>query len=341
MSTSTYAPRPTISVAATGPSLRLAYLRALLAKTHVVLTIGWAAVRRGVAAVWRLPRAVADATLAILATDRGYTTLTGMIGSALRAAGRMLACGLRWTGRTAVTATHRTADLVGLALPGVGQSLARGVAVVQRHTTRAFDALEHTVEQACEVIGLLTGSDLVRGVTTRLAAAASGLLAAHLITQGALATKFISAIPATVGLIAWATNPWLLLATLGAAYLTTVAFAGIRLWRTGTPGPVNPDGGWTPGAASTEADQAFASIVSRLKVVIAADGSVRVDGIPADLPESDQRDLAAAAARAAVSHLDRVARRGHALSSAQRRAASRAAKTAARDWLADTHLATA
>lgn len=339
MSTSTYAPRPTISVAVTGPSPRLAYLRALLHKTQQALAVGWAVVRCGLTAVWRLPRAVADATLAVLATDRGYTTVTGLLGTGLGTAGRLSALGLRWLGRSTAHMGRRAADAVGIALPGIGQALARAVATAQRRISQGFDTFEHSLQKVGVLLALLAGSDLVRGITTRLAAAASGLLAVHLITQGALSTKLVAAIPAAVHLVAWATNPWMLLAGLGLAFLATIAFAGIQLWRAATPGPHG--GEPTPVNVAREADHAFEAIVSRLRVVIAADGSVRVDGIPADLPERDQRDLAAAAAEAAVSHLDQTARRGHPLSSAQRRAATRAAKTAARDWLADLHLATA
>ena len=92
---------------------------------------------------------------------------------------------------------------------------------------------------------------------------------------------------------------------------------------------------------AVEQDGAFEAIVSRLRVVIEPDGSVRVDGVPADLPEPQQRDLATEAARAAVGQLEQIARHGRPITSAQRRAATKAAKAAARDWLTVGYLATA
>lgn len=330
-----------ISVAVSGPSSALTMLRALAARLRHGLCIAADALRHGLRLAWHLPRTVADATLAILATDRGYRTLTGTIGSSTRGAGRLTSRSLRWIGRLAATAAHRALDFISILAPRTSDHLRQLIDAAKTWLTGALDSVEHVFDQVSGLVAALTATPLVRTVTTRLAAACSGLLALHVLTQGALASRVVHAIPATVQLVAWVTNPWMLLAGLAVSYVAVTVIAGIRLWRAGAPRPHGPEPVQDVNSGRTDDDRTFEAIVSRLRVVIEPDGSVRVDGIPSDLPESDQRDLATAAARAAVGQLDQLVRRGRPITSAQRRAVTKAAQAAARQWLSLEHLATA
>jgi hypothetical protein len=70
------------------------------------------------------------------------------------------------------------------------------------------------------------------------------------------------------------------------------------------------------------------AVVASLRVVIAVDGSIEVHGIPASLPEDEQRRIAQTAADAAAQQLRRIARRGRPLRSADRRHVTKAAQAA-------------
>jgi hypothetical protein len=330
-----------VSITVSGPSTALAYARALIARLGRGLATAGQHLRRALRLAWHLPRAVADATLAVVATDQGYTAVTGTIGRTTRAGGRLLARGLRWLGRGSANAVRQVAGVIDIATPQAGQRLRQVIDAIQARITGLFDTIEHALSQAASLVAMLTSTPLVRAVTTRLATVFSGLLAVHVVTQGALATRLIQAVPASVGFVAWATNPWMLLAGLAFSFAAVTVFAGVRLWQAGGPRPQGPTTDHSSDLGAVEQDGAFEAIVSRLRVVIEPDGSVRVDGVPADLPEPQQRDLATAAARAAVGQLEQIARHGRPISSAQRRAATKAAKAAARDWLTVGYLATA
>jgi hypothetical protein len=186
---------------------------------------------------------------------------------------------------------------------------------------------------------MLARTPLVRAVTTRVAAVASGLLGIHLLTKGVLAARIVQAIPAAVTAVAWLTNPWMLLGGVALAFTGITVFAGVRL--TTATQSESPDPVPTASAAKSTTDHAFQAIVSQLKVVIDPDGSVRVDGIPADLSETVQQEMAQTAAKAAVGQLDMLARRGRPITSADRRSVSKAARTAVLSWLGSTLVAVA
>jgi hypothetical protein len=65
-----------------------------------------------------------------------------------------------------------------------------------------------------------------------------------------------------------------------------------------------------------------------LQVAIGIDGSIEVRGIPADLPEDEQRRIAQIAADAAAQQLHQIVRRGRPIRSADRRHVTKAARAA-------------
>lgn len=80
------------------------------------------------------------------------------------------------------------------------------------------------------------------------------------------------------------------------------------------------------GMTTAEVDE----MIGGLRVEIGIDGSLEVHGIPAHLSEVEQRRIAQTAADAAAAQLHRIARRGRPISSAARRQATQAARTAVR-----------
>lgn len=333
-------PRPrTVSVTVSGPSTVLAYAKALLLKLARLVTTSVRGVRTGLRAALSMPRAVADAALAALSTDRGYEAAVRGIGTAVRAIGRAVSTTLRAGGGLVGWFGRRAARLVHVVSPWAGARLERGIATITRAADRVMTRIEEIATDATQLVGMLARTPLVRAVTTRVAAVASGLLGVHLLTQGALAARLVQAIPQAVTAVAWLTNPWLLLAGVALAFAGVTVFAGVRLMTTTQPGSPDP----APAASSAPAamDQAFQAIVSQLHVAVEPDGSVRVDGIPADLPENVQQEMASTAANAAAGQLQRLARRGRPITSADRRSVAKAARAAVFAWLSSSLAAVA
>lgn len=201
-----------------------------------------------------------------------------------------------------------------------------------------FTGVEATFTGVSQLLGSLVRSPLVVLSTIRAAAIASGALAVHAITKGAIAARIVRLIPAAMTAVIWATNPWkLLLAVLGVMAGATL-FSAVRVARMTPPPPAKPTPIRTPKAQGPRDEQPvaeptlskenFESLVASLKVVIAVDGSIEVHGIPAALPLEEQQRIAQTAADAATEQLQRLVRRGRPISAADRRTVTEAAQSA-------------
>ena len=89
----------------------------------------------------------------------------------------------------------------------------------------------------------------------------------------------------------------------------------------------------TLGTDSTSHSEEVSTLAANLRVVIAVDGSIEVHGIPASLPEDEQRRIAQTAADAAAQQLRRIVKRGRPLRSADRRNVTKTAQAAVRATL--------
>jgi hypothetical protein len=89
----------------------------------------------------------------------------------------------------------------------------------------------------------------------------------------------------------------------------------------GNPSPVAP-------TQESTCEETVKLDVADLQVAIGIDGSIEVRGIPADLPEAEQRRIARTAADAAADQLHRIVRRGRPIKSADRRHVTKAARAA-------------
>lgn len=333
----------TVSIVVSGPSKALAAVGRWFTRARTALTPVLRTVARLARRLVHLPRVVADVTLAVLSTESGYTAAVTIAGKAARATSRTALAGIRAAGSVAAFLAHRATGLVDVISPTIGGRVHDGINRLQRTGTRFLDATGARGAEVASLVGLLVRTPLVRAATSRVAAIAGGLLALHLITEGAILTRVLDALPHLARAVAWTTNPWALLATVGVTFLGAIGFAALRLRRANRPGPeptdLDPDS--TPPAPDAPAkvspavqvEEDFAAIVAQLQVVIQPDGSVRVDGIPADLPPDTQQHLAHVAAQAAVDRMSRVARSGRRPTPQDRRTITRAARTAALHWL--------
>ena len=257
------------AVPISGPSERLAWLRALWLKVQGIARTAWAHARVVLSGAIQLPRWVANATLSLLSSKAGYDTVVSAIGTGVRAVGRgvgwalsRLGRGLSWLGDTA-------ARLAGRVWPAA-ETWLRGT------TARVAAPVRNAIEWLGS--GLLTGAGtvaeglartpLVRAASTTGAKVAAGILAVHAVSKGAVAARIVAALPASMDLVIAATNPWVALAGVGVVTLAAMGIALARLLAAGIDdGP--DDGGAQPvsGAAAAAVGDVLTDLAEIAKTV--------------------------------------------------------------------------
>ena len=308
----------TYSLAVSGPSPTLAYLRALALKASRTTGKFLTTVRLSLATGGRLIRTTATTALAVIGSDAGYdlarrgirylvTTAAGLVGAATRAIGRGLRALGRWAGKALGLISRRLAEKA--------HDIAR--TWILEPITRAYNATVAWLTTAGEVLWHITGTALVRTVTTFAAQTAGLLLGLHTLTQGALAARIVTALPAAMSAVAWITQPLHALAVVAAAFLTAGALAAAFMVRGASrPDPDQPHdlGLIDPHTPDLVAERPrplpdgvdMNRIAASLNVEITPNGSVVVHGIPEDLDDDTARQIAQTAASAATDRLRRV-----------------------------------
>lgn len=328
----------TVSITVAGPSTALAYARALASKAQEWAGAAILYVKIGIKTTTRIPRVVANVALSALSTRIGYEAVVSAVGKAARFIGRTVSTAVRAVGRWLKKIGGFFTGLLGRVAPKAAKKAEQGLDTVASTCDAVFTRIEATVTGVSQLLGSLVRSPLVVLSTTRAAAIASGALALHAITKGAVAARIVRLIPAAMTAVVWLTSPWkLLLAVLGVMAGAT-QFSAVRVARMTTPPPVKPTPIRTPKTQSPPVEEPvtepelsredFESLVASLKVVIAVDGSIEVHGIPAALPPAEQQEIAQTAADAATEQLQRLVRRGRPISSADRRTVTNAAQSA-------------
>jgi hypothetical protein len=162
--------------------------------------------------------------------------------------------------------------------------------------------------------GLARGP-LVRSASTTGAKIAASVLAVHAISKGAVATKLVAALPASMDLVIAATNPWIAVAAVGVVTLAAMGIALARLLAAGNDDGPDDDGTEAvSGGVAADAEDVegvlidLAEIARSVHVVVQTDGSVLVEGVPATVPEALREVVARIAADAAVKHMQRTLR---------------------------------
>lgn len=306
-----------------GPSPALAMLRALAIKAGHYAHHALTAVRVALTAGQQVLRTAATTALAFLGSDTGYQLVRHTVRRVITTAARIVRAGLGLLGRT---------------LRAVGRLVSRGIALVSPAAATTLHGIVtawivEPVQAAVRVAGRwlgglrealwhLTGTPLVRAVTTKAAQLAGLTVGLHDLTKGALAAKVVSLLPWTMSAVVWVTQPVTAVVLVGAAFVTAMAAAGAVLAARADEHPEpDPHGGMDAASALRDAGtptlQAgpeqrrtgkadMDGIAARLTVEVTPDGSVVVHGVPDDLPEDLALQVAHTAADAATERLRRI-----------------------------------
>ena len=304
------------AVPVSGPSERLAWLRALWLKATGIAKNAWAQARVVLSGAVRLPRWVAQAALSLLSSKAGYDTVVSVVGTGVRAVAHGIDWALTQTGRGLSWLGDTTARLVGRVWPAAEKWLRRTAARVAAPIRDGVQWLGDVLFGTGVVAEGLARTPLVRSASTTGAKVAAGVLAVHAVSKGAVAAKIVAALPASMDLVIMLTNPWIALGAVGVVTLATMGIALARLLAAGSDDDGPDDNGTEATAGTVQAAVAdVADVLTDLEriartvhVVVQTDGSVIVEGIPASVPEELREVVAQIAADAAVRHMERTLR---------------------------------
>ena len=224
------------SIEVSGPSAKLAMLRALAHKMLGRLSNIAAAVKVTLTRSARVAKAATTTGLALIGSQAGYQLVRHGVRALVTGAVRLASSGLR---------------LICPRAKAVGRVLMSGLATV---SPTAADVTEHVVQQwvvqpvsdvAVKVTGWvrdvadavwdLSDSGLVKAVTIRSAQAASLVLAVHTITKGAAAAKVVQALPWAMDVVVTVTNPAKVAPWSGSPSSPRLAVAAMRILDTEGP----------------------------------------------------------------------------------------------------------
>ncbi len=337
----------TYTVPVSGPSVRLAMLRAVLLKATGVARHGWAHIRATLSIVGRMPRTAAAAVSSVLATRTGYGALTGSIRTVVSTAWRLVTGAARLFGRACRFTAGLGTLAVGYLSPGGADLTLRLADTVADRVSAAARHVDAAVRRAGDLMWLLAHTCLVRTTVTTAASTASALFVVHTLSQGLIAVKIVKAMPWLMTAVVWATDPRrTLLLVLGAA-AAAMLLALARLLHTRAPGvddgpqydPEPPAAASTPLAVVTDEKEEptptvpvidWDAVAASVRIEITNDGSVLVVGIPNSVPKEYGELIARIATDAALTHWRRTRTSRPTPSRDDRRLFTKAAKEAVR-----------
>jgi hypothetical protein len=165
------------------------------------------------------------------------------------------------------------------------------------------------VESAGELVWMLASTDLVRTCTTRAALAAVTLISVHALTQGALASRIVQALPWTMVAVITMTNPTRALMFVAGTMLIAMGVAAARLARQIRPEPPTANEGVAavPNTGfEAEVLTDLSIIAGKVNVETQRDGSIVVTGIPDTVPTDLGQVVAEIALDAAMRQIRRT-----------------------------------
>lgn len=297
-----------------GPAPMRAILRAMLDTTAGTLTRYWARVLTVLARSARLAKAATSTALAVIGSRVGYDTVTHVVKKAVTTGWGLLKKAASWLGRLARKAGHATTKGIALVSPSAAAWVAEATT---RWIVGPLTTLSATVTSwaglAGQVAWELSRTTLVRTATVLAAQIGSLVLAVHAVSRGAVASRIVSTVPALFDVVLAITNPAKAVAIVAGVFVAACVMAFVRLLSTDGPespvpaamapvSPVQPTSMDAPAASDVD----LRAVAAKLTVDVAPDGSVTVNGIPADLPEDEAQRIAEIAADAAVKQLRRI-----------------------------------
>ena len=335
----------TYSVPVGGPSPHLVMLRAVLLKAAGIARNAWQGTRTTLRLAGQLPRSAAVTVASLLATNAGYTALTGTVRTILRTAWNGVCTLVRGVGKVSRTAAGLVTLAVGYVSAAGADWTLRVTDTIAVKVTSAARTIDAAVRGAGELAWALAHTTLVRTAVTVAASTASAVFVVHTLTQGLLAFRIVKAMPALMTVVVWATDPWRTLALVGAVAGAAMGIALARLIRTSTvdqddwdPEPPTPAAGKKPVPPAPEPQPRptvvpmidFEKIAASVTIEITNDGSVVVHGIPDDVPREYGEVIARIATDAALKHWQRTRTSRPTPSRDDRRLFTKAAKEALR-----------
>lgn len=335
----------TYAVPVSGPSPRLAMLRAVMLKAAGIARNAWRGTRTTMRLAGQLPRSVATTVSSLLATRTGYSLLTTTVRSIVRGAWNGISAVARIIGRGCRGLSGLVTLAVGYLSPGGADWTLRVTDTIADRVSAAGRSVDATVRGAGDVLWNLAHTSLVRTAVTTAASLASGVFVVHTLTQGLLAVKIVQAAPALMTAVIWATDPWRTLALVAATAVTAMGFALLRLLHSSRPEGQNPEFDPEPPAteqkpftlvedAKQPAEPAidWDAVVASVRIEITNDGSVVVVGIPNSVPREYGEVIARIATDAALKHWIRTRVSRPCPSRDDRRLFTKAAKEAVRAY---------
>ena len=336
----------TYSVPVSGPSPRLAMLRALYLKARGISRNTLAHARTTLSLAGQMPKSVAATVSSILSTQAGYTALTSTVRAVVRGVWKAVTTVARVTGK----ATRHAAGVVTLAVgyvsaPGADLLLRVTESIAER-VNKTAERVDATVRGVGDLIWGLAHTTLVRSTVTVSASIASGVFVVHTLTQGLVAVKIVKAMPWLMTAMVWATDPWRTLALVGAAASAAMLTVLARLVHSTQPIDDGPE--WDPQPPTAAADKSpvraapeprsavppiidWNVVAASVRIEITSDGSVLVHGVLNSIPTEYGEVIAHIATEAALKHWRRTRTSRPCPSRDDRRLFTKAAKEAVRN----------
>jgi hypothetical protein len=303
----------TMSITVFGPSSALAMLRALALKTAGHARSLWNSIRTSFTLTSQTLRTTANIALAAIGSTTGYDIAI----AGIRTVANACWTAIRWifsrTARLLGRAARATYSLIAMLSPTLAKLVE---SVVEEFIAEPFLDAALAIDQQVTAFGQtlwgLAHTSLVRQTTVNTAQVSGGLIAAHMLTKGFLAAKVVQLIPASMTAIIWLTNPIIAIGLVAGAFIIAASFAFLRLSGKSATKPDNsPNPNQARGYSDLfETDQFdridLDAVAAGLDVEVTPDGSVIVNGIPADLPSETAERIAGIAADAAIKRLVKV-----------------------------------
>lgn len=331
----------THSITVSGPSTRLATLRALALKvlSHTHNLIG--RLRLAISTGGRMVSTAAASALAIVASDTGYDLVRNSVATAADLLGSLIASAARWAASFSTCLGRLALRPVRAWKPELADACQRRVtawlgAPISRLTSAAMTWLRH----GRQILAELTNTSLARTATVKAAQVAGVILGIHALTEGAVAAKLVAAAPWTMTAVVWATQPVTAALVVASTFAIAIVLAATWL-RASSPDP-------TPGQGTNscrdvgEAPELLAgprpstnrldleAVAAALQVEVTSDGSVLVLGIPEELSDDVALAVAHTAADAATRRLERILIRRRTPNRDDRRLLTKVAREAVR-----------
>jgi len=306
----------TISFTVSGPSARLAMLRALALKAASHLRSSWNSIRTTLSITTSTLKTASNLALAAIGSRTGYELITSAARTIIIAGWS----GLQWLCSHSSRLLGRVAQSAYTAIASLSPAVARVVEdTIEHYLVEPVLTAALSVDAWMRSIGMtiwaLTQTGMVRTTTVISAQIAGGLIAAHVLSKGLLAARIVQLLPATMTAVVWVTNPIIAITAVGAAFLGAAAVALIRLLNTPRSTTAQEAQDQSFGATRirpfNEVFEAFdgidlEQIAAALQVEVTPYGSVIVKGIPENLPTETAERIAHIAADAAVKRLVKV-----------------------------------